>query len=62
MQLRFAIISIIAFISIRLIRPNTRIRQRDNFNIVGRRYSCFIKLLPLFKIKRLAYKNVINRR
>ena len=61
MQLRFAIISIIAFISIKLIRLNTRTKQGDNFNIISKRYSYFIKLLPLLKIKRLACKDVISK-
>jgi hypothetical protein len=56
MQLQFAIVSIIAFINIRLIKLNTKTKQKDNFNIISKRYNCFIKLLPLFKIKRLAYK------
>jgi hypothetical protein len=60
MQLRFAIISI-AFISTKLIRPNTGIKQEDNFNVISKRYNCFIKLLPLFRIKRLAYKYVISK-
>jgi hypothetical protein len=58
--LRFAIISTIAFIGIRLIRPNTGIKYKDNFNIISKRYNCFIKLPPL-KIKRLAYKDVISK-
>jgi hypothetical protein len=60
MQLRSAIISIATFIGIRLIRPSTRTRHKDSFNIIGKRYSCFIKLPPL-KIKRLACKDVVNR-
>jgi hypothetical protein len=60
MQLQSAIISTIAFINIKLIRLSIRIRHRDNFNVIGKRYSCFIKL-PLLKIKRLAYKDVISR-
>ena len=59
MQLRSAII-FIAFIGIRLIRPSTRTKYKDSFNVISKRYSCFIKLPPL-KIKRLAYKDVISR-
>ena len=59
MQLQSAIISI-TFIGIRLIRPNTGIRHKDNFNVISKRHSCFIKLPPL-KIKRLACKDVINK-
>jgi hypothetical protein len=59
MQLRSAII-FIAFIGIRLIKLNTGTRYKDNFNIIGKRYSYFIKLLPL-KIKRLACKDIINK-
>jgi len=59
MQLQSAIISI-TFIGIRLIRPNTGIRYKDNFNVISKRYSCFIKLL-LLKMKRLAYKDVISK-
>ena len=60
MQLQSAIISTIASISIKLIKLNTRTKHRDNFNVISKRYSCFIKLLPL-KIERLAYKDVISR-
>jgi len=60
MQLRSAIIFAITFISIRLIKPNTGTKHGNNFNIIGKRYSCFIKLPPL-KIKRLAYKDVISK-
>jgi len=60
MQLRSAIVSTIAFIVIRLIRPSTGTRHKDNFNVIGKKYSCFIKLPPL-KIKRLAYKDVISK-
>jgi len=60
MRLRFTIISIVAFIGIKLIRPSTGTRHGDNFNVIGRRYSCFIKLL-LLRIERLAYKDVISR-
>jgi hypothetical protein len=59
MQLRSAIISI-TFISIKLIRPSTGTRYKDNFNVISKRYNCFIKLPPL-KTKRLAYKDVISR-
>jgi len=59
MQLWFAII-FIAFIGIKLIKLNTGIRHKDNFNVIGKRYNCFIKLLPL-KIERLAYKDVISK-
>jgi hypothetical protein len=59
MQLRSAITSI-ASINIRLIRLNTKIRHKDNFNVIGKRYSCFIKLPPL-RIKKLAYKDVISK-
>ena len=60
MRLRFAIISAITFISIKLIRLNTRTKHKDSFNIIGKRYNCFIKLPPL-KIKKLAYKDIINK-
>jgi hypothetical protein len=60
MRLRFAIISATTFIGIRLIKPSTGIRYKDSFNVIGKRYNCFIKLLPL-KIKRLAYKDVISK-
>ena len=60
MQLQSAIVSTVAFIGIRLIRPSTGTRHKDNFNVIGKRYNCFIKLPPL-KIKRLAYKDVISR-
>ena len=58
--MQFAIIFIIAFIGIKLIKPNIRTRYKDNFNVIGKRYNYFIKL-PLLKIKRLAYKDVISR-
>ena len=60
MQLQSAIVFIIAFIGIKLIRPNTGTKHKDSFNVIGKRYNCFIKLLPL-KIKRLAYKDVISK-
>ena len=60
MQLRSAIISIIAFISIRLIKLSIKTKHKDNFNVIGKRYSCFIKL-SLLKIKRLAYKDIISK-
>jgi len=60
MRLQSAIVFTIASISIKLIKPSTRIRHRDNFNVIGKRYSYFIKLLPL-RIERLAYKDVISR-
>jgi len=60
MRLQSAIVSTIASISIKLIKPNTGTKHRDNFNVIGKRHSCFIKLLPL-KIKRLACKDVISR-
>jgi hypothetical protein len=60
MQLQSTIISV-AFINIKLIKPNTKTRQKDNFNIVSKRHNCFIKLLPLFKIKKLAYKDIISK-
>jgi hypothetical protein len=60
MRLRFTIISAIAFISIKLIRLNTKTKYKDSFNVISKRYSCFIKLLPL-KIKKLAYKDVISK-
>ena len=60
MRLQSAIISTIAFIGIKLIRPSTRTRYKDNFNVIGKRHSCFIKLPPL-RIKRLACKDVISR-
>jgi hypothetical protein len=60
MQLQFAIVSAATSIGIRLIRPSTGTRHKDSFNVIGKRYSCFIKLLPL-RIERLAYKDVISR-
>jgi hypothetical protein len=60
MRLQSAIISATAFINIKLIKPNTGIKYNDSFNIIGKRYSYFIKLPPL-KIKRLAYKDVISK-
>jgi hypothetical protein len=60
MRLQSAIVSAAAFIGIRLIRPSTGTRHRDSFNVIGRRYSCFIKLPPL-RIKRLACEDVISR-
>jgi hypothetical protein len=60
MRLRFAIISAATFIGIKLIRPNTGTRHGDSFNVIGRRYSCFIELLPL-KIERLACEDVISK-
>jgi hypothetical protein len=60
MRLQSAIISAATFISIRLIRLNTKTKYKDSFNVIGKRYNCFIKLLPL-KIKRLAYKDVISK-
>ena len=57
--MRFAIV-FVAFINIKLIKLNTGIKYKDNFNIISKRYSCFIKL-PLLKIKRLAYKDVISK-
>jgi hypothetical protein len=59
MQLQSAIVSV-AFISIRLIRPSIKTRHKDNFNIISKRYSCFIKLPPL-KIERLACEDVVSR-
>jgi len=59
MRLRSAIISV-ASIGIKLIKLNTGTKYKDNFNVIGKRHSCFIKLLPL-KIKRLAYKDIISK-
>jgi hypothetical protein len=59
MRLQSAIISI-ASINIKLIKLNTEIKYKDNFNIISKRYNCFIKLPPL-KIKKLAYKDIINK-
>jgi hypothetical protein len=58
--LRFAIVFATTFIGIKLIRLNTKTKYKDSFNIIGKRYSYFIKLLPL-KIKRLAYKDIISK-
>jgi hypothetical protein len=58
--LQFAIVFAVAFISIKLIKLNTRIKHKDNFNIINKRYNYFIKL-PLLRIKRLAYKDVISK-
>jgi len=60
MRLRSAIVSTVAFIGIRLIRPSTGTRHKDNFNVISRRYNCFIELPPL-KIERLACKDVVSR-
>jgi hypothetical protein len=60
MQLRSAIVFVATSISIRLIRLSTGTRHKDSFNVIGKRYSCFIKLPPL-KIERLAYKDVISK-
>jgi hypothetical protein len=60
MRLRSAIISAAAFINIRLIKPSTGTRHGDSFNVIGRRHSYFIKLLPL-RIERLAYKDVVSK-
>jgi hypothetical protein len=60
MQLQSAIVSAATFISIKLIKPSTRIKYKDSFNVISKRYSCFIKLLPL-RIKRLACKDVISK-
>ena len=60
MQLRSAIISIIAFISIRLIKLSIKTKHKDNFNVISSKYSCFIKLPPL-RIERLAYEDVISK-
>jgi hypothetical protein len=60
MRLRFAIVSVAAFISIRLIKLSIRIKHKDSFNIIGKRYSYFIKLPPL-RIKKLACEDVISR-
>ena len=59
MQLQSAIISV-AFINIKLIKLNTGIKYKNNFNIIGKRYNCFIKLPPLKK-ERLAYKDIISK-
>jgi len=60
MQLQSAIVSTVAFIGIRLIKLSTGTRHKDNFNVIGKRHSCFIKLPPL-KIEKLAYKDVISK-
>ena len=60
MRLQSAIISTITSIGIKLIRPSTGTRHKDNFNVIGKRHSYFIKLLPL-KIERLACKDVISK-
>jgi hypothetical protein len=60
MRLQFTIIFATTFISIKLIKLNTGIRHKDSFNVISKRYSCFIKLPPL-KIKRLAYKDIISK-
>jgi hypothetical protein len=57
-----SVIIFIASINIKLIKPSTKTRQGDNFNIVSKRHSCFIKLPPLFKIKILAYKDIISKK
>jgi hypothetical protein len=60
MQLRFAIISAATFIGIKLIKPSTGTKHKDSFNVIGKRYNCFIKLPPL-KIKKLACEDVISK-
>ena len=60
MRLRSAIVFAATSIGIRLIRPNTGIKHKDSFNVIGKRYSYFIKLPPL-KIEKLAYKDVISK-
>jgi hypothetical protein len=60
MQLQSAIIFATTFIGIKLIKPNTGTKYKDSFNVISKRYNCFIKLLPL-KIKRLACKDVISK-
>jgi hypothetical protein len=60
MRLQSAIISTIAFISIKLIKLSIRTKYKDSFNIISKRYNCFIKLL-LLKIKKLAYKDVVSK-
>jgi hypothetical protein len=60
MRLQSAIVSAAASISIRLIRPSTGTRHKDSFNVIGKRYNCFIKLPPL-RIERLACKDVISK-
>jgi hypothetical protein len=60
MQLRSAIVSVTTFISIKLIRPSTGTRHKDSFNIISKRYNCFIKLPPL-KIEKLACKDVVSK-
>jgi hypothetical protein len=61
MRLRFVIISAATSISIKLIRLSTGTKYKDSFNVISKRYNCFIKL-PLLKIKRLAYKDVISKK
>jgi hypothetical protein len=60
MRLQSAIVSAAAFINIKLIRPSTGTRHGDSFNVIGKRYSYFIKLPPL-KIERLACKDVVSK-
>ena len=60
MQLQSAIVSTVAFIGIRLIKLSTGTRHGDNFNVIGRRHSCFIELPPL-RMERLACKDVVGR-
>ena len=60
MRLRSAIISAATFVGIRLIRPSTGTRHEDSFNVIGRRYNCFIELPPL-RIERLACEDVISK-
>ena len=59
MQLYSAII-FIAFIGIKLIKINTGTKYKDNFNVISKRYNCFIKLPPL-KTERLACKDVVSK-
>jgi hypothetical protein len=49
-----------AIISIKLIKLSIRTKYKDSFNIISKRYNCFIKLL-LLKIKKLAYKDVVSK-
>ena len=59
MQLQSIIVFTTTFISIKLIKPSTRIKH-SNFNKINIKYSCIIEL-PSLKIKRLAYKDVYSK-
>jgi hypothetical protein len=48
MQLQFAII-FVAFISIKLIRPSTKTRQGDNFNVISKDIITLLNYFPYLR-------------